>query len=117
MSFAVVVNVFVRFFSCEPCFASVKLIAAHSPALKSLYLDQWDENKRLLAAGQSCNWPYSNEACLAYDRDRNMVTLSRAFLEHVRSLNNYSIGRDMFEWAPILKGQVRMLGEATPASS
>ena len=46
-----------------------------------------------LTIEQSCNWPYSNQACLVYsDRARKSVKIPLAFIGHVRTVDNYSVG-------------------------
>lgn len=90
----------------KPHAAGVDL--CHIPMLKSIMLDDWDEYNSLIEAGQSCNWPYSDEAIFAHkENPTTMVTMSRAFIEHLGDINNYSIGPKILLTRPELKGYVQ----------
>lgn len=80
----------------------------HLPKLKSLMLEEWDEYSALIMAGQSCNWPYSDEACLTLmPGSRTAMTLSRAFIEHIRDPRNWSVGRKILQTLPEMREYVR----------
>lgn len=49
--------------------------------------------------GQSCNWPYSDAACLNSSSGDRVLTMSQAFIEHVTCLKNWS-SRDSIMPAP-----------------
>ncbi|OQU95054.1 hypothetical protein CLAIMM_01320 [Cladophialophora immunda] len=82
----------------EPHAAGADICAI--PPLKQYLLSHWDSYASLLEAGQYHNWPYSNEACLGWDRTRNKVTLSMAFLEHISNPKNHTVGRRILELVP-----------------
>ncbi|EXJ67236.1 uncharacterized protein A1O5_09883 [Cladophialophora psammophila CBS 110553] len=70
------------------------------PPIKRYLLSHWDSYASLLDAGQYHNWPYSNQACLGWDRTRNKPTLSTAFLEHISDPKNHSVGAKILELVP-----------------
>ncbi|KIW88851.1 uncharacterized protein Z519_10335 [Cladophialophora bantiana CBS 173.52] len=70
------------------------------PPIKQYLLSHWDSYASLLEAGQYHNWPYSNQACLGWDRTRNKPTLSTAFLEHILDPKNHSVGAKILELVP-----------------
>lgn len=80
----------------------------HLPTFKSIMLDEWDEYNSLIEAGQSCNWPYSDDAILAHQQhSESSVTMSRAFIEHLSDINNFSIGPKILLTRPEMKSFVR----------
>ncbi|OAP59029.1 hypothetical protein AYL99_06326 [Fonsecaea erecta] len=70
------------------------------PPIKTYLLSHWDSYASLLQAGQYHNWPYSNQACLGWDRTRKKYTLSTAFLEHISNPKNHSVGPQILELVP-----------------
>ncbi|KAK5078971.1 hypothetical protein LTR64_002609 [Lithohypha guttulata] len=81
------------------------------PALKDFLLDNQHQYSSLfikIISTQSCNWPYSEAACFNNcNQPSHTSTLSRAFIEHIRNGQNFTIGAEIFEEAPQLKAHVR----------
>lgn len=80
----------------------------HVPVLKDYLFSNWDKYDTLLTklvANQECNWPYSNSACFQPERNElEAMTMSQAFLEHIRNLNNYTLGPNILAQVPQLIG-------------
>lgn len=73
----------------------------HLPGLKDLLLNDsvgCDSFLMRLISGQNCNWPYSDAACFAHTGNSDdMITMSTAFLEHIRNLENLTLGPALLE--------------------
>lgn len=78
----------------------------HVPALKNYLFSHWDDDDGLpfkLLANLDCNWPYSNSACFQPEKnDHKTLTMSQAFLEHIRELSNYTFGSHIVALVPQL---------------
>lgn len=73
----------------------------HFPAFKNFLLSNRDHYKNVLLEKQSCNWPYSDAACLVYaEKPGKYIKTSQAFIEHVRTLTNYSVDQSIVERVP-----------------
>ncbi|KAK5936737.1 hypothetical protein PMZ80_011000 [Knufia obscura] len=80
----------------------------HLPVFKDFLLSGRDHYKNVLLSKQSCNWPYSDAACLVYEEtERKSVKMSQAFIEHVRRLGNFSVDPDILKTAPQMACHVR----------
>jgi len=81
----------------------------HLPLFKDFLLSHPDRYHDVILSEQSCNWPYSDTACLAFgETDRKSVKMSQAFIEHVRTLDNYSVGPGILETVPQMAGHVNI---------
>ncbi|KAK5080492.1 hypothetical protein LTR05_008603 [Lithohypha guttulata] len=80
----------------------------HVPALKNFLFTHWDDHNSLLiklVSSQDCNWPYSDAACFSPEKGPNGApTMSLVFIEHIRNLNNYTLGPSKLELIPQLAG-------------
>lgn len=80
----------------------------HLPVFKDFLLSDRDHYNNVLLSKQSCNWPYSDAACLVYEeKERNTVKMSQAFIEHVRRLRNFSVDSDILKTVPQMAYHVR----------
>lgn len=78
----------------------------HMPVLKDYLFSHWNDHDNLLiklVANQDCNWPYSNSACFQPEsHGRGTLTMSQAFLEHIRELDNYTLSPSVIAILPQL---------------
>ena len=73
----------------------------HFPAFKNFLLSNRDHYKNVLLTKQSCNWPYSDAACLVNtEKPGKSIKMSHAFIEHVRTLQNHSVNPSILERVP-----------------
>lgn len=80
----------------------------HLPTFKDFLLSGQDHYNNVVLSEQSCNWPYSDAACLVYEEtERRSVGMSQAFIEHVRRLDHFSVNSSILERVPQMACHVR----------
>lgn len=82
----------------------------HFPRLKAVLLSRQTEYDSILMkviSNQSCSWPYSNSACFTpMGNATGPVSMSQAFIEHIRNVENYTIPPATLESVAQMTGQV-----------
>ena len=61
-----------------------------------------------IAAGVSCNWPYTLEDAIETDLDIGHRKLTRVFEEYVSDFNHWTVGRRFLDTFPELEGRIKI---------
>jgi hypothetical protein len=79
-----------------------------APVRDALIVRMRDFVSSMIAAGVSCNWPYSLNECFETDEDTGHRKLTRVFEEYVSDFDHWTVGSRFLDIFPELEGKIHI---------